>query len=281
MSRLKNEWRMVRELYRFARRHRRYLTIALALYCAELKLGRRAYTSRLGFVFLQVIDDWLDGDRPCPREPYDVVRELLRRAESRRFDRTQPIDCLGEALFNELERGPASEEGIEKTLKVIRLMLVDRQRVIRSEIWSREQIQNHHRATFGMSLDLTLIAQRSALRTSDAPRILDLFGWCSTMRDLEEDLDKGLCNVPAHVVSQIDNDPMSSSWSRNAAVLDWIEDSHDDAAQLIQGLSTDLKRLDGQAGAGLFRLFHRSMTSFHQKQMEVRSRSRTSLDRPL
>ena len=41
----------------------------------------------------------------------------------------------------------------------------------------------------------------SDVSSKDVPHLIDAFGWCSTMRDLEEDLEAGLINIPADTLA--------------------------------------------------------------------------------
>jgi hypothetical protein len=72
----------------FIARHRRYLVITLAVMAAGIPHWRRQRLVRTGFVFLQAVDDIVDGDRASEREPLEVVDELivaLEAASSRRM----------------------------------------------------------------------------------------------------------------------------------------------------------------------------------------------------
>ncbi len=264
MSRAKLEWLMALEMLRFSRRHLRYAKVALALYLIGIKVGRRAYVARLGFVFLQVIDDLLDGDRACAIEPHDEIAGLVSRAELGRFDLARPLDRIGAGLWVELGKGSAGEEGVAKTLDLIRVMMRDRKRVMNGEIWSEQELRGHHRETFENSLDLTLIALESPLRARDATATMDLLGWCSTMRDLKEDLQKGLSNVPKEVAPGA---AIEVGWLKNPSVGAWIEREDDRAAELLRLAETQLHELRGRPGRGVFTMFVKSIASFHVRRL--------------
>ncbi|MES2963317.1 MAG: hypothetical protein V4760_05460 [Bdellovibrionota bacterium] len=263
MSRAELEWAMLKDFVFFAKRNLRYGKIALALYFLEFKLGRRAFVARLGFVFLQVIDDLLDGDRACAIEPYEEIAQLLQRAERGRFDLSRPLDRLGAALWVEMGRNAAGEEGVAKTLEIIRVMMRDRKRVTSGEIWLEADLREQHRRTFAHSLDLTLIAIESPLRASDVPALLDLLGWCSTVRDLEEDLSRGLCNLPREVVP---SGAIEMSWVRSDGVSAWFESEYRRVEGLLVEAEAQIARHEGKSGLDVFVMFRKSIASFHARQ---------------
>src|SRR5262245_19264492 len=59
----------VREVTRFARRHRRYLLTGIAIWGYSLRRWRRTRLLRAGFCLTQHIDDVLDGDRRVVGDP--------------------------------------------------------------------------------------------------------------------------------------------------------------------------------------------------------------------
>ncbi len=159
--------------------------------------GRRIL--RVGFCFLQHLDDLLDGDRASEREPLDIVDEIVLAIHSNTYGASD-LMCLAQAFIGDL-RAIGGENAIQEALALIAIMRLDRCRVIHHTLFSRSELIAHHRATFTHSINLMLIARHSPLRASDVPELIDLLAWCSAVRDLQEDMAAGLVNIPREVLA--------------------------------------------------------------------------------
>ena len=265
MRRLKIEWYLFEQRLLFSKRHLRYLKIGLILYLLQLRWSRRAYVLRLGFVFLQVIDDYLDGDRRCEIEPYVYIQNLLLRARKDQF-LSDGIHLVGSELWRIWGSLPNGEEAKHITLALIEVMMSDRLRVQNHEIWTSNELSSHHRKTFQHSLDLTFIAIESPLRTNQLPEILDVFGWCSSQRDLDEDLHKGLCNIPLEVTEKLSTRKISPLWLQERAVQDWRNHSRKNAHQSIQICEEKYPQFKKVPGHFVFKVFIKSMSRFYALQ---------------
>ncbi|HKR98529.1 MAG TPA: phosphatase PAP2 family protein, partial [Candidatus Dormibacteraeota bacterium] len=173
---------------RFSMRHPRYFVIFLAIWLPSLLHWRRTRVVRYAFVTAQWVDDLLDGDRPSKRDPLEIVDELL----ARRFTRA-PLPRLTAALFAELDAAAQDE-----FLDLIKEMRKDRLRL--HQRWDAQQLDEHHRRTFHLSVDLLLITTGCRARAAQVAPLIDALAWCSVFRDLEDDLEKGLINIPSEVV---------------------------------------------------------------------------------
>ena len=270
LATLRVEALCARELYRFSRRHPRYLLIAGALYRHALAGGRSTRVARTGFCFLQLVDDVLDGDRPSRTEPLDWVDDVLARLEQGERGGEDVAVTLGREFLAELGDAGAREEA----LRLVRVMRRDRERVRERAELDTEALRAHHRDTFQLSVGLMLTVARARVRAADVPALLEVFGWCSVMRDLREDLAKGLCNVPAevtHAVRAEGVDPL-----RYEALVDsvagraWLVAEHHRARVLLERSRLELAALEGRAGVELARLFHRSIERFWARRLPRR-----------
>ena len=220
---------------RFSRRHVRYFVIFLAIYGPSLLHWRRYRAVRTGFCAAQWIDDLLDGDRPSQREPLEIVDELLRGG--------QPIPALSRligALFEDLD-----EDARQKFFALVRAMRVDRVRVLHADRWSEEQLRAHHRTTFGLSVDLMLVTAGCRARAAEVPSLIDALGWCSVFRDLDDDLRKGLNNIPL-----------------GTDVAQWTRDSHARACVAIAEAAREIAALDDRRAAKILAIFQRSIAKY-------------------
>ncbi len=260
----------LREAALFGRRHPRYWLIGLVLAGASLPRWRSRRVLRTGFCLLQHADDLLDGDRPCEREPLEAVDELIAAIESGRFGETDRMR-LAEAFAADL-RGGGGEPALAIAVELLRTMQRDRRRVLERTLLDRRALLEHHRATFTRSLDLMLLAAGSDLRSADAPELADALGWCSTMRDLREDLEAGLVNVPREVIeaaraegcSSLDHDELVAT----AAVRAWLVEELARAGRLLDAADRRLEGLRGRRGARALRLFTRSIRGFAERRLD-------------
>jgi membrane-associated phospholipid phosphatase len=243
---------VLRNFARFARRHRRYLFISIAVLAAGVPHWRRQRLARTGFAFLQAIDDVLDGDRASDREPLEVADELVASLETGEFA-AHDLARLGAAFRADLlaRGGPPA---LETAIRLVRAMRRDRQRVLAGEILERAALQAQHRATFEPSVDLMMLAADSPLRAADVPELIAALAWCSTVRDLDADLARGLINVPADVMARARAEPH--------ALRDWLAEERVAAIPLLDACDARIARLRGRRGARLLAKFARSMRRY-------------------
>lgn len=259
----------------FVRRHRRYLVIALFLYAHSLFRWRKTRVMRVGFCLLQAVDDLLDGDRECPTDPRLVARDIARQLESGEFD-TDPLSALAEALAEDLRPLKTEEDDpLAEVVALIHHMAVDRERVERALIFDAEELRQHHRKTFVHSLNLLLIASGARTRAADVPELVEAFGWCSTVRDLQDDLEHGLVNVPAGIVAAARQEGASlqdvSGFLGAGAVRRWFESELRRADKLLAAHAQRCVAIDDPPGRRILRIFDRSIGAYVRKFDNVKT----------
>jgi hypothetical protein len=236
---------------RFSRRHFRYFVIFLAIYVPSLRDWRRYRVVRFGFCTAQWIDDLIDGDRVWDREPLEVIDELLVEIEQRTFS-SRPLSRLTSACVSELER--MRDDGVALFVDLVRTMQRDRRRVLDHEVWSAAQLDAHHRTTFARSVDLLLLTTRCSARAERVPSLVDALAWCSVFRDLDDDLRKGLVNVPLDV------------WSSGpAARVEWTRRSLARAREVVERASDEIARLADPNARRLLGIFQSSIAKFARR----------------
>jgi phytoene/squalene synthetase len=146
------------------------------------------------------------------------------------------------------------------------VMRRDRCRTVDHALWSGEELREHHGKTFSLSLNLLLAARGSDLRAADAPELVESLGWCSTMRDLREDLDAGLVNIPADVIGAArldESHPVDlDTLLRSDAMRAWMASEYDRALALLDATQSRLDALRARPGVAILRIFTRSIRSF-------------------
>jgi fatty acid desaturase len=261
----------LREMVRFARRHRRYGWIALSLLAASLPRWRRRRVLRTGYCCLQLVDDLLDGDRASEREPLERVDEVVAAIGSGEFG-DDDLMRLARAFAGDL-RAAGGEAAVAEAVELIREMQVDRRRVLAgvaggpaAAALDTAALRRHQRRTFARSVDLMLIAGGAELRAADVPELIEAFGWCSTMRDLREDLAAGLVNVPREVLAAAAAEDASASDPEallaSAAARRWLGEELARAERHLAATDHRLAALRGRRGARVLRRFARSIRGF-------------------
>lgn len=252
------------EMTRFSWRHIRYARIAAILVAVSLPAWGRRRVLRTGYCVLQLADDWLDGDRPCEHDPVDVIDDLLREIEHRRFS-GRGISKMASSLVADLDAlgEQTGEDPVRWLVELLRTLQDDRRRAQRREIWDEPRLRAHHDATFARSLDLLLLATGSTSRARDAQAVVDVISVISVLRDLREDLARGLCNVPREISEGL-ADPSAPE------VVRWVEAEQSRALAGLEGPWQ--ARLD-PAGRRAVEPFVRSMQRWLARR-QAASRSR-------
>jgi hypothetical protein len=240
------------------------LIIAVSQYIYSLLNWRRARNLRYTFCTLQLIDDLLDGDRSCEMEPLLYVQQLKEAINRSSYDNSD-LHVMTKALLARINKVFIDEEEAYRAfLELIDIMMEDRKRVIGEKIFTYKELRHQHHTTFSYSLDITFMAIESSLRTRDLPEILDIFGWCSTVRDLEEDLDKNLINIPYEVASKIPNFMELSTKEKmhHPVVCQWLNAETERAKELFAVCDRKVKPLLRRPGAFMFTMFLSSMKKY-------------------
>jgi len=247
----------------FARRHRRYLVIGVAILAAGVRRWRHQRLSRVGFAFLQSLDDILDGDRASDREPVLIADEMMASLESGAFA-DHDLARLGASFRAEL-LARCGRAGLDDALALVRAMRDDRRRVLERKVSSRQDLLAIHRRTFGYSVDLMMRAADSTLRAGDFPLFIDALGWCSTVRDLREDLAQGLINIPAEEFVAASAERPGAPLpllAETRAVREWLRQERERARTLLDRVDRELHALRDRRGAKVLIRFARSMRKY-------------------
>lgn len=273
-ARLRVDLQCLREMARFGRRHPRYWLIAAALVAASLGRWRRRRVLRTGFTLLQLVDDLLDGDRPSQVEPLELTRTVAERIAARAAgQKTAPpngaLETLADAFTADLQKA-GGEGAVDLALELIGVMQADRRRVLERTRLSQDELRVQLRQTFQLSVDLMLIAAEAELRAADVPELIEAFGWCSVCRDLHEDLEAGLVNIPCEVLEEAGFGKAETfhldTLMAQAATRRWMREEHERAQQMLAQTETRLQELEGRSGVKILRLFARSIDGFARRR---------------
>ncbi len=258
------EWLCFKQHVYFSIRNRRYLFIAIAQYLYSFINWKHAQNLRYTFCTLQLIDDILDGDRKCEIEPLDYLENLKTAISKKQFGPSDLEQMTRFLLLRVEQFGPMKDEAKKAFSELIDIMMADRRRVLSKNIFNKEELLYHHHTTFRYSLDIVLIALESPLRSSSMPEILDIFAWCSTVRDLKEDLDKNLINIPLEITSQVNsfNSLTTEEKISNPVIHRWLVDETKKAESLFLICDSKMKEIHSIHGSFIFKMFLKSMKKY-------------------
>lgn len=269
------EWLCVRECLRFARRHRRYFLIFLAVYWHSLWHWRGARAARYGYCFLQLFDDIMDGDRVIRGGPDTdtVAAQAIDEWESGQFRGDTTLSRLGAALTAALATLPLlpADNPRHDVLMLLQAMHRDARRVSARTLLTHAELKSHLHTTFHHSVNLLLIASRMQTRAAHVPDLVAALGWCSVVRDWREDLRKGLINVPAEVVQSVEATGGQIAAS-HPEIRRWLETERTTASDHLRASAATLEALtttDPRA-ARLLKTFHRSIARYAKKEVADR-----------
>jgi membrane-associated phospholipid phosphatase len=272
------------EIYHFSRRHLRYLLIAVLVWGRSLLRWRELRPIRIGFCYLQHIDDLLDGHRRCAIEPTERVDDVLEQFARGSFDDSW-LGCLGRCLWEDAARFENGEDDPRgEIIALIGRMRRDRVRVKEALLLNQDELLAHHRATFHHAVNLMLMLGGADLRARDAPDLIEAFGWCSTMRDLEDDIERGLVNVPLSIVEAARREGLGGmeyeALVNSRSVRRWMRREFGRAVQHLDRFEEALPELRGRRGEAVLRLFHRSIRRFANKEAKRRGWDGAPIDLP-
>jgi hypothetical protein len=244
------------ELAVFARRHRRYLFTGLTIWTYSIGRWSETRLLRAGFCLAQHVDDVLDGDRHVQGDAVTYVQGLLRGEPQR----LAPVAAF---VLSELD----CRSGRDTLHALVGLLIEDRERMNARRTMSAAALAAHHRATLARSLDLTLIAVGSGLRAHDAPSLIDALAWCSPIRDLEQDLAKGLINIPEEVLARVTGPMDPQSILAAEPVRAWLCDEHARAAESLIAARPPAQPATSTRDPGwaVIRAFHRALAAYERK----------------
>lgn len=242
------------EFRHFIARHRRYLFTLLVIYKYSLGRWRQTRIIRAGYCLTQHIDDVLDGDRDVGRDPEEYVNDLLRQIAEDAYDESSFVSSLTRYVIHSLRSCAADKD----LLHLFDLLLFDYRRRKTRLLLTAEELREHHRLTFFYSLNLTLIVCGSELRASDAGELISALAWCSVMRDLEEDFNKGLINIPAEVLGQ-------ECTLGSAAVQNWIRSEYLRALATLEQCEKQIESLGSREGRSILNLFFQAIRLYARK----------------
>ncbi len=270
LQRVRLEWLWWYNQFLFAHRHRRYALITLMITVQRLARPRRGNLLVSGYCFLQAFDDIMDGDRTSSQSPLELSQALIRTWQRNTFNQDDDLMCLAADFHQRLLAVTGDERAVAEVCELLHVMQSDYLRASQREVWSAVKLVQQHQQTFSLSLNLLLSGLGSTARADDIPELIAVLGWCSTIRDLRDDLHAGIINLPAEVLPStlpaLSSTKAIDDLLQRPAVSYWIAQQHRQAEALLWDLEQRLQNapLDS-TGERVVRLFARSVAAFAKR----------------
>ena len=260
----------LREFGWFCRRGRRYVLLCAVIYWFCLPRWRETRVVRAGYCLLQHLDDVLDGDRQVGTDQESYVLGVVRTLETGARHTNGGIETLAAFVGHEMlgfEDG--RDDPKSDFTNLIDTLLVDRRRMDEGLLLDATALSEHHRRTFHYSLNLTFILTRSAIRAADVPELSAALSWCSPVRDLKEDLSRGLVNLPREVVERARREGTGSldceSLMATSAVTAWLQRQFADTSRDLELLRERVQTIDEPRGRAIVSAFLHALSSFRNR----------------
>ena len=259
------EWLCFVECLRFARRHRRYLGIFLVIYGRSLLRWQKMRTARVGYAFLQLFDDYMDGDRVWGGSLDALAERTQSEWNAGVFAGDIALSQLGEAFWKELEHSP---DGRTDVYALLQAMHFDSQRRLQKLLLDEQTLHAHLHRTFYHSVDILLVVSGFHTRAREVPGLVKALAWCSVVRDFEDDVATGIINVPQKVVENArkregESDGMAIT-ARTPEIAAWLKEEKERAIEHLAQSRANLAEVAVKEpeAAKLLGVFQRSVEKY-------------------
>ena len=259
------EWLCFVECLRFARRHRRYLGIFHVNYGRSLLRWRKMRAARMGYAFLQLFDDYMDGDRAWSGSLDALAARMQEEWNAGTFAGDIALSQLGEVFWKELEATP---EGRTDVYALLQAMHFDSQRRVQRLLLDEKTLHAHLHRTFYHSVDILLVVSGLQTRAREVPGLVKALAWCSVVRDFDDDVTTGIINVPQLVVEAARartrevNDAAITMQTPEVAA--WLKEERERALEHLEQARTNLAEVATREpeAAKLLGVFQRSVEKY-------------------
>lgn len=165
-----------------------------------LELGN---TFRSAYYFVRHIDDVLDGDRQITSGPLAYVQDLRLQVETGNFKNGLTIATLARnAVVNLEKRAKSGDNPRADFLDAIDAIIFDYLRSKDRRTLTGFELEQYYHSAFDPVVNLTLMIVNSSLRSKDIPAMSYGQGRIYSVRDLDQDWERGTINIPQEILTQ-------------------------------------------------------------------------------
>lgn len=225
------------------REPRKYVSLVAGLYLLSLKDCEVGNVTRASYLFVRHIDDLLDESKQSDEKlPY--VLTLRNEIVSNTFTENPKISTLVQYSLNILERKARPEDNPRQDfVSVIDAMIFDYKRAGDRRVLSKQELENYYHDTFFPLVNLALIGLESQFRANDIPALSYGQGRVFSVRDLEEDWQRGVINIPKETLDEAQLTQHSSieEVNRNPIITDWLRSELSESKPQLLAVKAKLK----------------------------------------
>lgn len=250
----------------------KYLNRVKGLYILSAVNCEVGQVARSSYFFLREIDDLLDGDRHTVPNPLRYVSDVRSRIAAGKFNDERSIFSLAEYSIRTLEKKAKPRDNpTNDFLEAIDCMIFDHHRSRKREALSAEQLDSYYRHAFLPLHNLMFIGLGSDIRAGDVSKLAHAQGAVYSARDLKDDWNKGIINLPSEVLSAASLSSMSkfeevqSSPLIKEYLMDQLTKSKRDLEELNLRLDSCLEWLTVKMCRGLIKPMIKFINKYLQK----------------
>jgi hypothetical protein len=213
---------------------------------------KTARAMRAAYCLAQHLDDILDGDRHIDDNPTAYVAGLVRQIETNDYDLDHPMAGIAQYVFTQAAAIQQSGDDFRADfLGLIKVLQTDNYRRCCRHLLSADDLLELHRQTFYYAINLALILAQADFRADALPGLVDAFSWCSPVRDLAQDLSRGLINIPREVVEATGRQAdqlTDAALLTTPAVQTWLDAEYQRGLYALADAAAELRALHGRRG---------------------------------
>lgn len=243
---------VAREAFRLLRRDvLKYTPNVLGLYGLSLVAGNdKGRLARNTYFLFRNLDDILDGDREDLKgieTPVAYAHNYRRQIDSGEYDPTDPIShLLQQALEGYASLSQDQERHKQNFKDIIDAMLLEQELAQKRTIMSETQLRRYHEVLFSPIIDLAFTGLGSHMSSATVPEFWEALGRTYSVRDLEEDWNRGIINIPAEVLNAagLTSEAPYGDVMGNPVIQRWIQDEMNLSNELLCSFRDRLQHLE-------------------------------------
>ena len=249
---------------KFSLRHLRYLKISLILYFYSLFNGKKGNFLRHGFNFLQYLDDILDKDL-FVSDPVATASFYQKQNLQQQFS-DDPVGKLVKQFYK-ITPEDLKQKTIMNVDSIIDAMINDYKRRENETILSETELQNHHKKTFAHSTNLLLVLFDNNIDSGEQiPSFVHLMSWCSIFRDLKEDYEEHLYNIPKECLTSDIQLPLSyNEFIKSEIFKSWFNDELNKVESLIPKAQNEIDKFSSKVVKKILNIFMKDIIKYFNK----------------
>lgn len=227
----------------------KYLIPMASLYAFSVINCELATTLRSTYWSLRIVDDILDFDRPVPQEedPLVYASALRRQIETGNYtDESHFSQLTSYAIRSLYDRARPNDNVEQEFINAMDMMMDDCKRAKERRLLTASEIEEYYQTTFLPLINIALIGAESKMRAEDIPKLGSVQARVYSIRDVKEDWEAGLINVPCEILLAGGLDASSSvnEMENSEIVHQWFQEQFAIAKQEVAVVQKVINQCD-------------------------------------